>query len=113
VRLLGRRQKTPSLRQELMALPLRAKLRLPLRLLRDPGVPLPAKLLIPLSLVYLAAPLDLAPDSIPVLGQLDDVFVLGLGLTLFLRLCPDTVVRHHIAELRAERPETEALEPGA
>jgi uncharacterized membrane protein YkvA (DUF1232 family) len=86
----------------MMALPLRAKIRLPWRLLRDPAVPLPAKSLIPLALVYLAMPADLIPDVIPVLGQLDDVLVISLGLALFLRLCPEDALRIQVERLREE-----------
>jgi uncharacterized membrane protein YkvA (DUF1232 family) len=51
------------------------------RLLRDPRVPRSAKLTLALVLPYLASPIDLIPDFIPVLGQIDDallvVFVFG------------------------------------
>jgi uncharacterized membrane protein YkvA (DUF1232 family) len=48
------------------------------RLARDPRVPPHRKLLL-LGLVgYLASPLDLVPDFIPVAGQLDDAIVVGL-----------------------------------
>lgn len=92
----------PPLRKQLLALSLRSKLRLPWRLLKDPEVPLPAKLLIPLGASYLAMPFDIIPDFIPVLGQLDDLLLLFLGLGLFLRLCPEPVLRRHVEALRAE-----------
>lgn len=91
-----------NLRQELLSLPLRAKVRLPWRLLRDPQVPPVAKLLIPLGAAYLALPFDLIPDFIPVLGQLDDLLLLTLGLGLFLRLCPDETLWRQVEQLRAE-----------
>jgi uncharacterized membrane protein YkvA (DUF1232 family) len=51
------------------------------RLLRDPRVPRSAKLTLALVIPYLASPIDLIPDFIPVLGQIDDallvVFVFG------------------------------------
>lgn len=46
-------------------------------LLRHPRVPGRAKLLAVLAMVYLVAPLDLIPDTIPVLGWVDDWLVLG------------------------------------
>jgi len=90
--------------------PARAVLRLPWRkrprffwrLLRDPRVPLPAKLVLPGIGLYLLMPIDLIPDFIPVLGYLDDLLVVILGLWLFLRLCPLEVFQEHIEELRAE-----------
>jgi uncharacterized membrane protein YkvA (DUF1232 family) len=57
---------------------------------------LAAKLILPALLVYLAIPIDIIPDFIPVLGHLDDVLIVFLGLFLFLRLCPANVVAEHI-----------------
>ena len=54
--------------------------RLAVRLLREPRVPLLAKVVPVLAAVYLVSPLDAVPDLIPVLGQLDDVgFVVSLS----------------------------------
>jgi uncharacterized membrane protein YkvA (DUF1232 family) len=48
------------------------------RLLRDPRVPRRAKAALVLVLPYLALPLDLIPDFIPVVGQLDDALLIVL-----------------------------------
>jgi uncharacterized membrane protein YkvA (DUF1232 family) len=45
------------------------------RLLRDPRVPRRAKIALALLIPYLASPIDLIPDFIPVLGQLDDALI--------------------------------------
>jgi uncharacterized membrane protein YkvA (DUF1232 family) len=50
------------------------------RLLRDERVPVRAKLPIVLIVPYLASPLDLIPDFIPVVGQLDDAILVALVL---------------------------------
>ncbi len=50
------------------------------RLLRDPLVPRRAKLLLGLGVAYLAMPIDLVPDFVPIAGQLDDVIVAVLLL---------------------------------
>jgi uncharacterized membrane protein YkvA (DUF1232 family) len=50
------------------------------RLLRDQRVPLRAKLMLALAVPYLLSPIDLIPDFIPVLGQLDDALIV---VTLF------------------------------
>ncbi len=67
------------------------------RLLRDPRVP-PATKLVPVaSVLYLLWPIDILADAWPVIGQLDDLGVLLLGLRLFLRLAPaDLVAAHRI-----------------
>ncbi len=81
---------------------LRAFLHLPnffrlfLRLIRDPRVSLVSKML-PLGIaVYVLWPADLLPDFLVVLGQIDDLFIILLGLRLFLRLCPKEVVQEHV-----------------
>jgi uncharacterized membrane protein YkvA (DUF1232 family) len=74
--------------------------RLALRLLKDPRVPLYAKVVPIGALVYVLSPLDILPDWIPVLGQLDDLAALAAGLSLFIRLCPPEVVEEHEIALR-------------
>ncbi len=81
-----------------MALPLRRKLSFAWRLWRDGDVPLGAKAIMPGVLLYLAMPIDIIPDFIPVLGQLDDLVVLGAGLALVLWLTPRQVIEDLLAE---------------
>jgi uncharacterized membrane protein YkvA (DUF1232 family) len=56
------------------------------RLIRDPRVPQRAKLPILLIVPYLASPLDVIPDFIPVLGQLDDAVLVALVLRRVVRV---------------------------
>lgn len=44
---------------------------------------------------YLALPFDVIPDWIPVLGQVDDVVVLTVGVRTLLRQVPEPVIREH------------------
>lgn len=55
---------------------------------RDPRVPWPARWLIIAVIAYALSPIDLIPDFIPVLGLLDDLVIVPLGLYLALRLIP-------------------------
>ena len=65
------------------------------RLLGDERVPRSRKLiLIPLA-AYLALPIDLVPDFVPVAGQLDDAIVVGLALRTVLRGGDRTLLRAH------------------
>ncbi len=80
-------------------LALRRNLRLAWRLLRDPRVPMLAKLPVPLALLYVISPVDIAPDLLPILGQMDDLTVVLLALALFLRVCPPLVVQEHLARM--------------
>lgn len=55
---------------------------------RDPRTPFVAKLLVTLVVAYALSPIDLIPDFIPVLGLLDDLILIPLGIALALRLIP-------------------------
>jgi uncharacterized membrane protein YkvA (DUF1232 family) len=65
------------------------------RLLGDPRVPRRWKLWSAFALVYLAAPFDLVPDFIPVLGQLDDAILVALVLRGLLRSAGPLLLREH------------------
>jgi uncharacterized membrane protein YkvA (DUF1232 family) len=55
------------------------------RLLRDPRVPRRAKVALALLVPYLASPVDLVPDVVPVIGQLDDAALVALVLRYVTR----------------------------
>ncbi|RME08860.1 MAG: hypothetical protein D6803_00170 [Anaerolineae bacterium] len=69
------------------------EIRLVMRLLADPRVPWYLKVLPFGSLAYFLFP-DLAP------GPIDDAIVIGIGVFLFIELCPPHVVAEHRAALR-------------
>ncbi|MBI4617908.1 MAG: DUF1232 domain-containing protein [Planctomycetes bacterium] len=58
---------------------------------RDPRTPRAAKILIVCVVAYAASPIDLIPDFIPVLGLLDDLVLVPLGITLAIRMTPPEV----------------------
>ncbi len=62
------------------------------RVLAHPDTPRSVRWLVGLALMYLAWPIDLVPDWIPLLGQLDDIVLVGLALWLALRLLPAPVL---------------------
>ena len=55
---------------------------------RDSRVPWPAKIVTMLVVAYLLSPVDLIPDFIPVLGYLDDIVLVPLGIALAMRCIP-------------------------
>jgi uncharacterized membrane protein YkvA (DUF1232 family) len=65
------------------------------RLLGDPRVPVQSKVVLGLLVVYLASPIDLVPDFIPVAGQLDDALLLALALRFLVRRSGARVVAEH------------------
>ncbi len=60
---------------------------------RDPRVPWYAKGWIALVVAYAFSPIDLIPDFIPVLGYLDDLVIVPLGVYLALRMIPAQVMQ--------------------
>jgi uncharacterized membrane protein YkvA (DUF1232 family) len=74
------------------------------RLLVDPRVPALTKLLPVGALVYLLSPIDLIPDVLPVLGQLDDLLVIVLGVRAFIALCPPELVRAYQSGAHGYKP---------
>ncbi len=70
-------------------------LRLVRRLAADPALPRGARVRLVLLLVYLASPIDLVPDFIPVLGYADDALVVALVLRSVVRRAgPAPLARH-------------------
>ena len=59
---------------------------------RHPATPWYAKLLVALLVAYALSPIDLIPDFIPVLGYVDDLILLPLGIALAIRLIPSAVL---------------------
>ena len=58
---------------------------------RDPRTPCQVKILIGLVVAYALSPIDLIPDFIPVLGYVDDLALLPLGIWLAIRLTPPEI----------------------
>lgn len=75
---------------------------------RDPRVPWHIKALAALVAAYALSPIDLVPDFIPVLGLLDDLILVPLGVFFVVKLAPKEV----IAELR-DKAERGVDQPGA
>ncbi len=95
------RQLARALKRDVVALWLAA---------RDPRVPLLAKAVAAFVAAYALSPIDLIPDAIPVLGHLDDLVLVPLGIMLAVRLVPTGLMdefRRRAAD-RAERPVSRA-----
>src|SRR5438874_12532974 len=77
---------------------------------RDPRTPWYARAVAAAVVAYALSPFDLIPDFIPVLGYLDDLIVVPLGIALALKLVPDPVMsdcREH-ARAAVGRPTSRA-----
>lgn len=73
---------------------------------RDPGMPWRLRVLALAIAAYAFSPIDLVPDFIPVLGLLDDLLLLPLGIGLLVRLTPPDVIARARARaaVDAQRP---------
>lgn len=69
---------------------------------RHPDTPWYAKLLVAVIVAYAFSPIDLIPDFIPVVGYLDDLVLIPIGIALAIKLVPPPV----LAECRARAKET-------
>ena len=59
---------------------------------KDPRTPWYAKLIAFVTIAYAFSPIDLIPDFIPILGYLDDLFIVPAGIALAIRLIPAEVL---------------------
>jgi len=78
--------------------------RLAVRLLREPTLSWMFKLIPVAAAIYVISPLDLIPDVLPVIGEVDDLGILFLALELFVRVAPSPIVAYHQAAIEAGRP---------
>lgn len=70
---------------------------------KHPQLPWYAKLVSVLVVAYAFSPVDLIPDFIPVLGYLDDIIIVPLGITLALKMIPRSIIeecREQAEEIR-------------
>ncbi len=70
-------------------------LKLLVRLFKDGRVPAAEKAFLLGAIVYVISPIDLIPDVIPFLGQVDDLYLVSLTVLRLLHRTPADVIRHH------------------
>lgn len=70
---------------------------------RDPRVPLFAKIFAICVVAYAFSPVDLIPDFIPILGYLDDLILVPLGVYIALRLFPKEVLEEYRARAEEQK----------
>ena len=73
---------------------------------RDPRVPWYAKALALCVAGYALSPIDLIPDFVPVIGYLDDLVIVPLGILAVVKLIPPEIMAEHraAAAIASERP---------
>lgn len=81
----------------------RGELELCRRILADRRTPWLTKALLGVAVAYLVSPIDLVPDFIPVLGQLDDLLVVPALVLLALKSVPKPLLQEHRAAITTSR----------
>ncbi|MBL0719072.1 DUF1232 domain-containing protein [Piscinibacter sp. Jin2] len=81
------------------------------KLLRHADTPWPSKAVAGLVLLYALSPIDLIPDFIPVLGLLDELLLLPLGLALAVALAPKPLWQACLTEAQQEADSRNARAP--
>ena len=71
------------------------------KLFKHPDTPLAPKLVAIAVLAYAVSPIDLIPDFIPVLGMLDEILLIPMGVALAIRLTPPHLWQARLAEAQA------------
>lgn len=83
---------TVTFRWQALATVIKTEIGVYRRVLKHPHTPRPARWLLRLALAYLLSPLDLIPDWIPLFGQVDDVVLVPLLISVALKLIPAAVL---------------------
>ena len=72
---------------------------------KDPRTPWYAKVVAFCTIAYALSPIDLIPDFIPILGYLDDLFIVPAGIALAIRLIPPEVLKEARREVATQSVE--------
>ena len=83
------------------------------KLFKHPDTPMAPKLIAMFVLAYALSPIDLIPDFIPVLGMLDELILVPLGVTLAMKLTPPHLWQARLQEAEASRDKLPKLLWGA
>ena len=75
--------------------------------LRHPRTPWHARIILGLAVAYFLSPIDLIPDFIPILGQLDDLLIVPGLFALALKLIPKDVVTECREQVKSQQPKAE------
>jgi uncharacterized membrane protein YkvA (DUF1232 family) len=80
-------------------------------LFRDPRIPIWTRIVGVALVLYLASPIDLLPDFIPVIGFFDDLLIVMVGAGVLLRSIPRYVLDEHIQRYELEPPDAQPRLP--
>jgi len=99
-----------KLAKRIAKLPLLDKISLAGSLFRDHRIPIAPRIIALALVLYIASPIDLIPDFIPVIGYLDDILIIIVGAGLLLRSVPRHILEEHVVRYEEKAREAKSLE---
>jgi len=86
-----------KLAKRIAKLPFLDKISLAGSLISDHRIPIAPRIIALALVLYIASPIDLIPDFIPVIGYFDDILIVIVGAGLLLRSIPPRIIEEHVA----------------
>jgi uncharacterized membrane protein YkvA (DUF1232 family) len=99
-----------KLAKRVAKLPFLDKISLAGSLISDDRIPIAPRIIAMALVIYIASPIDLIPDFIPVIGYLDDILIVFVGAGLLLRSVPRHILEEHVMRYEERARETKTLE---
>ena len=99
-----------KLAKRIAKLPFLDKISLAGSLISDDRIPIAPRIIALVLVLYIASPIDLIPDFIPVIGYLDDILIVLVGAGLLLRSIPRHILEEHVVRYEERAGETKTLE---
>lgn len=99
-----------KLAKRIAKLPFMDKISLAGSLFRDGRVPLAPRIVALMLVLYIASPIDLIPDFIPLIGYVDDILIVLVGAALLLRSIPRSIIEEHVSRYEDKAREARTLE---
>jgi uncharacterized membrane protein YkvA (DUF1232 family) len=97
-----------KLAKRIAKLPFFDKISLAGSLFRDERIAIAPRIIALALVLYIASPIDLIPDFIPVLGYLDDILIVIIGAGLLLRSIPGHILEEHVGRYEARQTDKPA-----
>jgi uncharacterized membrane protein YkvA (DUF1232 family) len=99
-----------KLAKRVAKLPFLDKISLAGSLFRDDRISIAPRLIALALVLYIASPIDLLPDFIPVIGYFDDILIVLVGAGMLLRSIPRYIIEEHVSRYEEQARETKTLE---
>jgi len=99
-----------KLAKRIAKLPFLDKISLAGSLISDDRIPIAPRIIGLVLVLYIASPIDLIPDFIPVIGYLDDILIVLVGAGLLLRSVPRHIIEEHVVRYEEKAREAKSLE---